>query len=201
VLAEIQRAAPVRQPTHDELVATDDLLSVDAEVLPLLVRPARDDQPPCDKRCRIAGPARLYGNAREVDVIPFPHNLLARRRRHLARRHVPHGLGHCPQLAGFTQAARRFGLFQRREESAHVTQFIERLRAHAQRHAARGAEQVCQYRHVVLLCAVHRLLKDYRRTFGAQQTVTDFGHFQAWRHRPAHAAQFARALKLGEEVT
>jgi hypothetical protein len=36
VVAEIQRAAAMRQPAHDQLVGTDHLLPVDAEVLPLL---------------------------------------------------------------------------------------------------------------------------------------------------------------------
>ena len=38
-LAEIQRSAAVAQPAHDDLVTADHLLTVDAEVLPFLVRP------------------------------------------------------------------------------------------------------------------------------------------------------------------
>ena len=40
VFAEVERAAAVRQPAHDELVAREHLLAVDAQVLPRLVRPA-----------------------------------------------------------------------------------------------------------------------------------------------------------------
>ena len=36
----IRRAAAVREPAHDDLVAADDLLAVDAEILPV-VRAAR----------------------------------------------------------------------------------------------------------------------------------------------------------------
>ena len=38
VVAEIERAAAMREPAHDHLVARDHLLAVDAEVLPRLVR-------------------------------------------------------------------------------------------------------------------------------------------------------------------
>ena len=37
VVAEIERAAAMRQPAHDDLVRRDHLLAVDAEVLPRLV--------------------------------------------------------------------------------------------------------------------------------------------------------------------
>ena len=38
VIAEVERAAAVREPAHDDLVAADHLLAVDAEVLARLVR-------------------------------------------------------------------------------------------------------------------------------------------------------------------
>ncbi|MEY4912892.1 MAG: hypothetical protein RL025_719, partial [Bacteroidota bacterium] len=50
VIAEIERAAAVREPAHDHLVAPDHLLPVDAEVLPRLVRAARHREAPGDQR-------------------------------------------------------------------------------------------------------------------------------------------------------
>ena len=91
-LAEIERAAAMREPAHDQLVAADHLLPVDAEVLARLVRPARDGQAPGDQRPGVARPAGLDRQPRQVDVLAFPHDFLAGRRAHGLRRHVPHGL-------------------------------------------------------------------------------------------------------------
>ena len=46
VVAKVERAAAMREPAHDDLVAADHLLAVDAEVLALLLRPARDGRAP-----------------------------------------------------------------------------------------------------------------------------------------------------------
>jgi hypothetical protein len=94
---KIQRAAAVRQPAHDDLVARQHLLAVDAQVLPRLVRPARDDQAPGDERRHVARPAVLHGQARQVHVRAFPHHLLAGGpRAHGVGRHVPQGLEQLP---------------------------------------------------------------------------------------------------------
>ena len=70
VVAEIQRPAAVGKPAHDQLVGSDDLLSIDTEVLSRLVRPARNHQTPGDQRSGIAGPAGLYRQPAEVDLGP-----------------------------------------------------------------------------------------------------------------------------------
>ena len=46
MLAKIQRAAPVGEPAHDELVRPDHLLAVDTQILPLLIRAPGNHQPP-----------------------------------------------------------------------------------------------------------------------------------------------------------
>ncbi len=79
MVAKIQRATSVRQPAHDHLVAGDDLLAVDAQVLPRLVRPARDRQPPGDQRSRVFRPARLDRKPGQIDLGTLPDDLLARR--------------------------------------------------------------------------------------------------------------------------
>ena len=63
-LAEVERAAAVGEPAHDQLALADHLLAVDAQVLaqPRLghvARAARDDQAPGDQRRDVAGPAGL----------------------------------------------------------------------------------------------------------------------------------------------
>src|SRR3546814_12780674 len=79
MIAKIERASPVRQPAHDELVAPDLLLSVDAQILASGVVPAGNDQAPRQQRGPIAGPAALQWNLVQVHVVAFPDNLLARR--------------------------------------------------------------------------------------------------------------------------
>src|SRR4029079_19369336 len=88
MIAKIERAAAMREPAHDHLVARDHLLPVDAEILSRLVRTARDGQSPRDERTGIAAPAGLHGEASEVYAGALPDDLLARRGTPLLRRHV-----------------------------------------------------------------------------------------------------------------
>jgi hypothetical protein len=60
----IEGAAAVREPAHDQLVATDELHAVDAEVLSRLAGSAGDDQGPGDQRAGVSGPAGLYRQLR-----------------------------------------------------------------------------------------------------------------------------------------
>ncbi len=99
VLAEVERAAAMREPAHDHLVARDDLLPIDAEVLPRartrhVLRAARDDEAPRDQRARVVGPAGLHRQRGEVDVATLDDVSLARRAAHDARRHVAQRLHH-----------------------------------------------------------------------------------------------------------
>ena len=66
---EIQRTTAVAQPAHDQLVAADDLLAINAQVLPLFIGSAGDHQAPGYKRSGVARPAGLDGYRREVDIL------------------------------------------------------------------------------------------------------------------------------------
>jgi hypothetical protein len=201
VLAEIERAATVGEPAHDDLVAADDLLAIDAQVLALLVRALRHDQAPCNQRCCIAGPASLDRQAREIDVVAFPDDLLARGAAHALGRHVPYGFGQREQLAGFTQAARRLRFLEDREHAADVAQILKRRCAHALRHPLCRAEQICQDRHLIDIAIVTaRLLEQDGRAVRAQQAVADLGHFEVRRHRCCHAFQLATLLELAHKI-
>ncbi len=112
MLAEIERAAAVRQPAHDDLVAADHLLAVDAQVLALLVRALGHHQAPGDQRRSVAGPAGLDRQARQVDVVALPHHLLAGRAADALWCHIPHRFGQREQLAGLAQTARRLRFLQ-----------------------------------------------------------------------------------------
>src|SRR5699024_935213 len=91
MIAEVQRTTTVRQPAHDELVAPQYLLPVDAQVLPACAWAPGDDQPPREQRCNIPWPAVLYGQRVQIHVGPFDYSLLTRRLAYHAGIHVPEG--------------------------------------------------------------------------------------------------------------
>jgi hypothetical protein len=188
------------QPAHDELPRSDQLLAVDAEVLPVagalgVLRPARDDQAPGEQGASIARPAVLDGPTTQVDVLTFLHLLLTGRTRHALGPHLPNRSEHFQQLAAVLEAAGRLGLAQSGEQLPHLAQLPDILRPHAPGNALRGTEQIGQYRAV----AMARPLEPQGRTLIAQHTVADQGHLQMRRNRNRDAPQRAARLQLREE--
>ena len=200
-IAEVERATAVRQPAHDHLAAADHLLPVDTQVLARArrrhrLRSTRDRQAPGDQRARIVGPAGLDRQARQVDVVAFEHDLLARRAAHRGRLHVPHGLDHLQQPPGVLQAARRLGLLQAGQHPADVAQPATSRCAHAQGHAFGGAEQVDQGGYLV----THWMFNQHRRPPCAQHAVSKRCHLKPRRHGLWHPTQLAEGFELGHEV-
>jgi hypothetical protein len=195
-LAEIQGAAAMGQPAHDELVRSDDLLPVDAQVLARLVGAPGDDQAPGEQGAHVTGPAGLDGQARQIHVLAFPHHLLAGGGAHFPGAHVEHLLQHRPLVPGILQAARRFRLLQVGQQLADLAQLGRVFLAHAQGHPLDRAEQVGQHGDVAAL----RLLEQQGRPAGAQHPVADLGHFQAGIHLGADALEFAPGFQLGDEI-
>ncbi len=202
VVTKIQRAAAMRQPAHDELVRAQQLLAIDAQVLPLGVRAARDDQAPGQKGRHIAGPAGLDRQAGQVHILAFPDNFLAGRALDVFRAHVPQRRFQHRHLGQrIAQALGGFGLAQRRQQFADIAQGADVVGAHAARHPGRRAEQIGQHRHLRRLAVVQRFFKQQGRAFGAQHAVGNLGHFQPGGHRRGNAFEVAHAFKLGEEVS
>ncbi len=112
-LAEIQRTATVAQPAHDDLVAADDLLPVDAEVLPFLVRALGDSQAPGDQRRGVTRPAVLHRNLRQVDVVTFEDHFLAGRVLEYLGRHADDLLVDRQLAPGVLQPLRRLRLLEK----------------------------------------------------------------------------------------
>ena len=108
MIPEIQRAAPVRQPAHDDLVGPQHLLTIDAQILPGFVWPACDHQPPGDEWRDIARPAVLDGQSRQVNLLAFPHNFLTGGGRQDFGGHIEHLLEHRELVPGIFQALGRF---------------------------------------------------------------------------------------------
>ena len=132
VVAEIQRAAAVRQPAHDELVRPQQLLTVDTQVLALGVGAARDHQAPGQERRHVARPAGLDWQAGQVHVLAFPDYFLAGRTLDVLGAHVPQRrLQHRDFGQRVTQALGRFGLAQRGQQLADVAQGADVVGAHA----------------------------------------------------------------------
>ena len=150
MVAKIQRTTPHAEPAHDHLVPRNHLLPVDAEVLSLLVRPARDGEAPRDQRAGIARPAGLHRQAREIDVRAFPDDVLARPRRALLGRHVEHLHEHRPRvLPRVLEALWRIGLLQEGQQTANFAQRrtpVVAIDTHRARHALRRAEQIAEHR-------------------------------------------------------
>ncbi len=201
MIAEIQRAAAMRQPAHDDLVRPQHLLAVDAEVLPGLVRTARDHQPPGDERRDIARPTMLDRQLRQIHILAFPDDFLARRRRQHLGRHGQDLFEDRPFLPRIFQSFGRLRLLQVGQQLAHFAQCRRRLFAHAQRHAARRAEQVGENWYFILGHLVpDHVLEQQRRALRAQHAIADLGHLQMGGDRRGHALEFAEFLQLGDKV-
>ncbi|MNO94898.1 hypothetical protein D3C76_865270 [compost metagenome] len=192
----IQRAAAVTQPAHDDLVAADHLLTVDTEVLPVLVRPLGDRQAPGDQRGDIAWPAGLHGQGRKVDVVAFDHHFLADRVFDDLGRHGD-DLAEDRQLGpGVFQPLRRLGLLEERQQLADFTQLADRFGAHAQRDALGGTEQVAEHGNV----KTGRFFEEQGRALGAQGAIAHLGHFEHWGHRNLDALEFAALFQAADKV-
>ena len=196
VVAEIERAATLRQPAHDDLVARDHLLAIDAQVLTRLVRAARHRQAPGDERARIARPAGLDRQAAEIDLRALPDDLLAGRAGALLRRHVQHLLEHRQLVPGILQPAGRIGFLQVGQQLAHFAQRFDRLLAHPHRHAPGRTEQIAQNRNAVPL----GLLEQQRRAAGLEHPIADLGHLQPRGDLDRDALELALLFELREEI-
>ncbi len=90
-VAEIQCAAAVGQPAHNQFVFADHLLAVDAEVLPFFFRPAGDYQWPGNQWPRIIGPAGLNGQFAQIHLVAFNNHSLTGRFFHHFGGHIQNG--------------------------------------------------------------------------------------------------------------
>ncbi len=185
------------KPSHDELVRSDQLLAVDAEVLTRLARPARHRQSPRDERSCIVGPARLDRKARKVHVLSLPHDLLARGARNFLRGHVHHlPSDRNPALDHVAKSLGRFGFPEERQELSDIAQRLARIRAcfcaHGECDAARRAKQVAEHGNHVAL----GLFEQQGRAARLEHAVADLGHFELRVDLGAHPLQLARALEL-----
>ena len=187
----------MRQPAHDHPVAADHLLAIDAQILPPLLRAAGDSQAPGDQRSGVARPAGLHRQAREVDILAFPHDLLAWSRRALLGRHVhdlhEHRARVLPRIA---QAFGRLGLLEECQQLAHLAQAGDRILAHAQRHPLRRTEKIGENGNAV----PGWVLEQQRGAALFEHTIADFRDFQARVSDDADALEFAAALQLRNEV-
>ena len=69
----------MRQPSHNQLVATNQLHAVNTEIHARLFWSSGDNQRPGNKRANIPGPAGLNRKFVQVDVISIDNNVLAGR--------------------------------------------------------------------------------------------------------------------------
>ena len=79
MIPEIQGAATVRQPAHDQFVGPQYLLAVNAQVLACLVGPARYRKAPGHQWRHVTRPAVLYRQAGEIHILAFEYDFLTGR--------------------------------------------------------------------------------------------------------------------------
>ena len=80
----------MRQPSHDELVGTQQLHPVDAKIHAGFFGATSDDQWPRDERSHVTWPAGLDRQGRKINVITPQNNVLAWRSTNNLRPHVQH---------------------------------------------------------------------------------------------------------------
>ena len=76
---EIQGAAAMGKPAHDQTVFTDHLHAVNTQILSLLIWPPGNDQRPGNQRANIFRPAGLNRQHAQVKFIFFDDYFLAGR--------------------------------------------------------------------------------------------------------------------------
>jgi len=193
------------QPTHDQLAGRESLLTIDAEILPCLVRPARDREPPGHQRRHVLRPAGLQRESVEVDFVALPHDFLARGGRAFFRRHVQHLHEHRTCVAPCVDESFGWlGLPEEGKQLPHFAKCLDRILAHPQRHALRRAEEIAEHRHARSpfgAIEALRLLEQKRGAAGLEHAITDFGHLEARIGLHADALQLAAYFELREKIT
>ena len=129
-IAQIECAAPVGEPAHNESIRAYQLLAIDTEVLPRFERPLGDNQWPCDQWGNIFGPAVLDREFGEVNLIPFENNFLTRCLTHHLRPHIENLL---ENRQFFQRILKPFGwiwLFQIGHKLSYLSQSICVLMTH-----------------------------------------------------------------------
>ncbi|OIQ67079.1 hypothetical protein GALL_513460 [mine drainage metagenome] len=116
----------------------------------------------------------LDGQPGQINILAFPHHVLARRTAQFLGRHAPQGFHQTAHADEILEAFGRFGFFQAGQYLTKLAQFAHIANAHAQGHAPGGAKQVAQHRYVVAA----GVLKQQRRATGTKRAVAQGGHFQ-----------------------
>ena len=195
-IAKIECAAAMGQPAHDELVAPDQLHAVDAEIEALLAGATGDDQGPGDQRARIAGPAGLYRQLVQVDLVTLLSVILAAGVAHHFWCHVQHLFQHWRLAPGIAHTLGRIGLAQVGQQFPDLAQRGNIFPAHAQRDPLFCAEQVDQYGRAI----APGVLEQQGGATAPQGAVGDFGHFQHRVHFCTDADQLAALFQLGDKI-
>jgi hypothetical protein len=195
-VAVVQGAAAVREPAHDQLVAADHLHAVDAEVLPRLLRPARDDQGPGDQRAGVAGPAGLDRQLAQVDVVALAA-------RWCGRADCAPASGPCPAPCAAAGLVPGVASGPSAGPAGAGRRAVRRSRAGPRRSrrpcpAPRAAR--CRTGSPAPGCRGPGVLEQQRRAAGAQGAVADLGHLQVRVDLGADALEFAALLESVDEI-
>lgn len=186
----------MRQPAHDELIFTNQLLTINAQILPLFMRPTGHGKPPGNERRSIFRPAGHNGNAVQIDVITRNNLLLTGRATKALRRHIQHLFELRKFVKEIAKAPRRFRFFQKGQQLTHFTQCGDIILPHPHRDALWRAKQVTEHRHGIAF----RIFKQQRGSASTQRAVSNFGDFQVRVNFKRDAFKFALLFKQRQEV-
>ena len=203
------RSAAMLEPAHDGLVLVQHLHAIDAEIVIVLARIAGTfghHQRPGDQRRRLARPAGLYRQFRQVDVTASKHNLLAGGFAHRLGLHRQDGFHQRQQFGGLAEAARRLRLAQLGQQLTDFAQVgaggaLHAAHGDAHRHPLDRAEQVDQHRHVAGgAVGLDGFFEDHRWSALGDQPGLDLGHLQHGGDGFLHPHQRAVFFQAGQEI-
>lgn len=195
----IRGAAPMRQPPHDDAVAVDHLLAVDADILPLADRlagrAAGGGQSPGDQRSGVFGPTGLDRPGAQVDVIPLDDVLLAGAPASGLGSHLEHLLDQGQLLPDVAGASGRFRRAERGQQPPQLAEHVGGIRTQRGSDAAGGAEQIAQHMDV----ASGGAGKQQRGPLVLKCSSADFRYFQPRVHRDVDVPQLVASLEMVQE--
>ncbi len=185
---EVGAAVLVHLPVHERRRAVDDLHPIHADVPRPRLRVLRDDGREGDERRRVARPAALDGEAREIDVGALEEDLLTRCLAHHLRPRVRNRLELEQPLHLLADALGRLHV----EDVAELGRgIVERVDPERHAHALLGPELVDQERVLRAL----RVLEEKRRPTGLDDPVDDLGDLEVGVGLCGDAPQLALALE------
>jgi hypothetical protein len=136
------------------------------------------------------------GRRERSTSVPFPDDVLARRRRYDFRRHVQHLFKDRELLPRILQPLGRLRFFKEGQQLADLAQRIDRFLPHTQGHTARRSEEIAKHRHRMAF----RILEQNGRACVAQHAIANLRHLETRIDFGTNTPEFADLFQLRKEI-